>query len=224
MILCYLIEVVVAPVSLHIAMAKVMLQDNVKVACQNISMYGTGAYTGEIAAEQLVDFGVEWTLIGHSERRTLFHEDNETVAKKITNALNAGLKVILCIGETLDQREAGTTTEVLKTQLDTAKDSIKDWSKIVIAYEPVWAIGTGKVATPAQAQEAHLHIRTWVKENVDDATAHAVRIIYGGSVNDKNCKDLISQADLDGFLVGGAALTKAFHTIVEAASTHHGTA
>ena len=205
-------------------MAKVMLQDNVKVACQNISMFGTGAYTGEIAAEQLVDFGIEWTLIGHSERRTLFHEDNETVAKKITLALAAGLNVILCIGETLDQREAGTTNEIIKTQLDTAKDAIKDWSKIVIAYEPVWAIGTGKVATPAQAQEVHNHIRAWLKDSIDEATASATRIIYGGSVNDKNCKDLISQTDVDGFLVGGAALTKAFHTIVEAANNHHGAA
>uniref|UniRef100_A0A7S3N760 Triosephosphate isomerase n=1 Tax=Euplotes harpa TaxID=151035 RepID=A0A7S3N760_9SPIT len=215
------VDVVVAPVSLHIAMAKVMLQDNVKVACQNISMYGTGAFTGEIAAEQLVDFGVEWTLIGHSERRTLFHEDNETVAKKVSNAMEAGLNVILCIGETLDQRENGTTNDVLKAQLDTAKDSIKDWNKLVIAYEPVWAIGTGKVATPAQAQETHNYIRSWIKDNVSEATATATRIIYGGSVNEKNCKDLISLEDLDGFLVGGASLKKEFHTIVDAASTSH---
>jgi triosephosphate isomerase (TIM) len=218
------VDVIVSPISLHIAMAKVMLQDNVKVAAQNISMYGTGAYTGEIAAEQLVDFGVEWTLIGHSERRTLFHEDNETVAKKVSLALEVGLNVILCIGETLEQRENGSTNDVLKAQLDTAKDSIKDWNKIVIAYEPVWAIGTGKVASPEQAQETHNYIRSWITDNVSEETAKATRIIYGGSVSDKNSKELIEQADLDGFLVGGASLKPAFHTIVQSANEHHGTA
>lgn len=217
------IEVIVAPVSLHIAMAKVMLQDNVKVAAQNISAHGTGAYTGEIAAEQLVDFGLEWTIIGHSERRTLFNEDNETVAKKVANAQEVGLNVILCIGESLEQRESNSTNDVLKEQLNSAKDSVKDWSKIVIAYEPIWAIGTGKVASTEQAQETHQYIRSWVTENVSEETATSTRIIYGGSVNDKNCKDLIGQADLDGFLVGGASLKPAFQTIVTTANEHHGT-
>ena len=217
------VEVIVAPVSLHIAMAKVMLQDNVKVSAQNISQYGAGAYTGEIAAEQLVDFGVEWTLIGHSERRTLFGEDNAVVAKKVTNSQEAGLNTILCIGETLDQREAEKTNDVLKEQLDAVKEAIKDWSKIVLAYEPVWAIGTGKVATPEQAQETQAYIRSWLTENVSEEVSAATRIMYGGSVNDKNCKDLIGNPDVDGFLVGGASLKPAFHTIVQAASEHHGT-
>jgi triosephosphate isomerase (TIM) len=203
-------------------MAKVMLQDNVKVASQNVSVYGTGAYTGEIAAEQLVDFGIEWTLVGHSERRAYFHEDNSTVAKKVSNALDAGVSVILCIGETLDQRESGSTNDILKEQLDAVKESVKDWSKVVIAYEPVWAIGTGKTATPEMAQETHAFIRQWINESVSAETGASTRIIYGGSVNDKNAKDLIGQADLDGFLVGGASLTAAFKVIVAAANDHHG--
>ena len=205
-------------------MAKVMVQDNVKVAAQNVSLYDTGAYTGEIAASQLVDFGLEWTIIGHSERRSLFHEDNETVAKKVSNALDAGLNVILCIGETLDQREGGTTNDKLKEQLDACKDSIKDWSKVVVAYEPVWAIGTGKVATPEQAQETHTYIRSWITENVSEETGSATRIIYGGSVNGKNCTELIGQSEIDGFLVGGASLKDQFISIVSAANEHQGTA
>jgi triosephosphate isomerase len=221
--LIYVIDVIVAPVSLHIAMAKVMLIDNVKVASQNVSMYGTGAYTGEIAAEHLVDFGLEWTLVGHSERRGLFNEDDATVAKKVGNAWDAGLSVILCIGESLEHRESGSTNDILQGQLDAVKTSVKDWSKIVVAYEPVWAIGTGKTATPEMAQETHAFIRSWINDNVTEEAAAATRIIYGGSVNDKNAKDLIGQADLDGFLVGGASLTVAFKTIVGAANDHHGT-
>jgi len=171
----------------------------------------------------LVDFGVNWTIIGHSERRALFHEDNETVGKKVGNALTAGLNVILCIGETLDQRESNSTNDILKAQLDACKESITDWSKIVVAYEPVWAIGTGKVATPEQAQETHTYIRSWLNENISEEVGAATRIIYGGSVNDKNCSDLIDQSEIDGFLVGGAALKLAFKTIVSTASEHHGT-
>lgn len=217
------IDVIVAPTTLHIAMAKVMVADNVKVASQNVSLYGTGAYTGEIAAEQLTDFGIEWVIIGHSERRALYGEANETVGTKVSNALEAGLNVILCIGETLEQRESNSTNDVLKEQLDACKESVKDWSKVVIAYEPVWAIGTGKVATPEQAQETHTYIRQWITENVSEEVGAATRIIYGGSVNDKNCGDLINQSEIDGFLVGGASLKLAFQKIVSTASEHQGT-
>lgn len=221
--LTILLDVVVAPISLHIAMAKVMLPDNVQVASQNVSLYDTGAYTGEIAAKQLVDFGINYTLVGHSERRSLFGETNETVGTKVGNSLEAGLNVILCIGETLDQRESNSTNDVLKEQLDATKEQVKDWSKVVIAYEPVWAIGTGKVATPEQAQETHAYIRQWLTENVSEEVAAATRIIYGGSVNDKNCGDLINQSEIDGFLVGGASLKLAFKTIISTASEHQGT-
>lgn len=204
-------------------MAKVMLPDNVQVASQNVSLYDTGAYTGEVAAKQLADFGIDWTLVGHSERRSLFGEDNATVGTKVANSIEAGINVILCIGESLEQRESNSTNDVLKEQLDACKESIKDWSKIVVAYEPVWAIGTGKVATPEQAQETHTYIRQWITENVSEEVAAATRIIYGGSVNEKNCGDLINQSEIDGFLVGGASLKLAYKTIVSTASEHHGT-
>ena len=128
-----------------------MLNSNVLVAAQNISAEGNGAFTGEISAEQLVDFDLKWTLVGHSERRKLFGETDEIVAQKVSKAQAAGLKAILCIGETIEQREAGQTNAVLKQQMDAVKDSVTNWGNVVIAYEPVWAIGTGKTATPAIA-------------------------------------------------------------------------
>jgi len=145
------VEVVVAPIALHITSTKTMLNSNILVASQNISAEGNGAFTGEISAEQIVDFGLQWTLVGHSERRKLFNETDEIVAKKVARAQAANLKVILCVGETLEQREANQTNDVLKTQLEAVKTSVSNWGSIVIAYEPVWAIGTGKTATPAIA-------------------------------------------------------------------------
>ena len=215
------VEVVVAPISLHIASAKAMLNSNVLVSAQNISATGNGAFTGEISAEQVKDFGLEWTLIGHSERRVKYGETDEMVAGKTERALAAGLKVILCIGETLEQREAGQTNDVLKTQLDAVKNVVNNWGSIVLAYEPVWAIGTGKTATPAIAQEAHAYIRSWLTENVSADAAASVRIQYGGSANAANCGDLIAQPDIDGFLVGGASLKPEFGTIVKTASDQH---
>lgn len=170
------VEVVVAPISLHITSTKTMLNSNILVAAQNISAEGNGAYTGEISAEQVVDFGLQWTLVGHSERRKLFNETDDIVAKKVAKAQNAGLKTLLCIGETIDQREAGQTNDVLKQQLDAVKESVQSWATIVIAYEPVWAIGTGKTATPAIAQEAHAYIRSWLNDHVSADVAAATRI------------------------------------------------
>ena len=130
------------------------------------------------------------------------------------------MNAIVCIGEKLEEREAGLTHDVLKASLDAIKPVVKDWSRIVIAYEPVWAIGTGKTASPEVAQEAHEYIRKWVQTNAGDSVAHATRIIYGGSVTDSNAESLIGQKDIDGFLVGGASLTEKFGTIVEIASKH----
>lgn len=220
------VEVYVAPISLHIASTKACLNSEIAVATQNISADKNGAFTGEISAEQVTDFDLKWTLVGHSERRTLFGETDEIVAKKVGRAQEAGLNAILCIGETLEQREAGQTNETLKTQLDACKGAITDWSRIVLAYEPVWAIGTGKVATPEIAQEAHAFIRQWIAENVGQNTADATRIQYGGSANAKNVGELISQKDIDGFLVGGASLKPEFGdiiSIVSAAATSTGT-
>lgn len=130
-----------------------MISKNIIVSAQNCSAQGNGAFTGEVSADILVDMGIQWVILGHSERRSLFGESNEVVAKKLKYALEKGLNVILCIGEKLDERENGTTNDVLKAQLDACKASVADWSKVVVAYEPVWAIGTGKTATPDQAQE-----------------------------------------------------------------------
>ena len=130
-----------------------MISKNIIVSAQNCSAQGNGAFTGEVSADILVDMGIQWVILGHSERRSLFGESNEVVAKKLKYALEKGLNVILCIGEKLDERENGTTNDVLKAQLDACRASVADWSKVVVAYEPVWAIGTGKTASPDQAQE-----------------------------------------------------------------------
>ena len=212
-------EVVVAPISLQIASAKTCLNSNIAVACQNISAEKNGAFTGEISADQIKDFELKWVLIGHSERRTLFGETDAIVAKKVVRAQEADLSAIVCIGETLEEREGEKTNEVLKTQLDAVKESITDWSRIVIAYEPVWAIGTGKTATPEIAQEAHAYIRQWLTENVSADVSAATRIQYGGSANAKNCGDLIAQQDIDGFLVGGASLKAEFKDIIQTVAT-----
>ena len=215
------VEVVVAPIALHITSTKTMLNSNVLVAAQNISADGNGAFTGEISAEQIVDFGLQWTIVGHSERRKLYGETDEIVAKKIQKAQGAGLKAILCVGETLEQREANQTNDVLKQQLDAVRASVENWANIVIAYEPVWAIGTGKTATPAIAQDAHAYIRSWLTENVSADVSAATRIQYGGSANAGNVGELISQPDIDGFLVGGASLKPEFGQIVQTCSEQH---
>lgn len=184
------------------------LQAPFEVAAQNCWEGGNGAFTGEISAEMLVDIGCPWVILGHSERRALCGENNEQVGTKTAYALSKGLKVIACIGETLEQREAGQTLDVCYAQLAaiTAAISPEQWADVVIAYEPVWAIGTGKVATPEQAQDVHAGVRAWMKGNVSEAVGDAVRIQYGGSVNAGNCGDLAKQEDIDGFLVGGASL------------------
>ena len=177
--------------------------------------------TPQIAAEALVDLGVSWVILGHSERRSLLGESNDFVGEKVEHAIEAGLDVIACIGETLDQRESGTMNDVLAAQLagvaGKLKQSDADWDHIVVAYEPVWAIGTGVVASPEQAQDAHAFVRGWLASNVSPRVAESVRILYGGSVNDANAATLATKPDIDGFLVGGASLKgDAFATICRA--------
>jgi len=214
-------EVVVAPPSLHLGYVVAKLSNGIKVSTQNCSVTGYGAFTGEENAEMIKDFGIDWTLAGHSERRTLFGETNEIVAKKTKAALNANLKVIFCCGETLQDREADQTMAVIEQQLLALKGAIttEDWSSVVIAYEPVWAIGTGKVATSQQAQDVHIEIRKWLAAQVSSAVAESTRIIYGGSVKGSNCGELITQADIDGFLVGGASLKEDFLNIIKCVPT-----
>ncbi len=181
---------------------------------------GYGAFTGEISAQMLLDSGIQWTLTGHSERRIGFGipgETSELVGRKTAVAVRAGMSVIACIGEQLADRENGSTLVVLQEQLAAIATSlaVEEWAKVVIAYEPVWAIGTGKVATPEQAEETHRQIREWIAANVSGEVAAAVRIIYGGSVKGSNCKTLIACPNIDGFLVGGASLLPEFVDIIK---------
>ncbi|CAI5731141.1 unnamed protein product [Peronospora destructor] len=213
------LQIVVSPSALHISLAKSLLQDKIALSAQNVSLTGTGAYTGEIAAEQLLDMGIKWTITGHSERRAYYGETDEIVAKKTKRALDVGLQVIFCIGESLEKRQANKTLDVLIRQTQALTDIVseKDWARVVVAYEPVWAIGTGVVATPAQAQEAHKKLRAWIAGKVSPEVAKNVRIIYGGSVKGDNCEELIALTDVDGFLVGGAALKPEFQKIIKSA-------
>lgn len=197
------------------------MRRGIEVASQNVFDKPNGAFTGEISVDQLRDSGITWTILGHSERRVILQEDDSFVASKTKAAIDGGINVILCCGESLEQREAGKTIEVVTTQLKAVAEKLpkKDWDKVVIAYEPIWAIGTGKVATTEQAQEVHAAIRKWLAEEVGADVAEKTRILYGGSVNEKNCKDLAKQADIDGFLVGGASLKPAFVEIINATSS-----
>lgn len=204
-------EVVIAPPSLYLLLTREHLAPGIEVAAQNVFDKPNGAFTGEISISQLKDSNITWTILGHSERRTILNETDDFVAQKTKSAIDGGIGVILCCGESLEQREAGSTVEVVVKQLEAVNKVIgKDgWSKVVIAYEPIWAIGTGKVATTDQAQEVHAAIRKWLGDSVSAEAAENTRIIYGGSVSEKNCKDLSGQADIDGFLVGGASLKPA---------------
>ena len=170
------LEVVVAPISIHIASVKALLNENIQVSCQNMSATPNGAFTGEISGEQLKDFDVQWVLIGHSERRTKYGETNEIVATKVARAQEIGLSTIVCLGESLEQREAGETNVHLQSQLEAFKSSVTDWNKVVLAYEPIWAIGTGKTATPEIAEAAHAFIRQWLAQNVSEEVSNSVRI------------------------------------------------
>ncbi|EOS72839.1 triosephosphate isomerase [Lachnospiraceae bacterium 10-1] len=189
---------------------------NVEVGAENMYFEEKGAYTGEISAAMLVDAGVKYVIIGHSERRDYFKEDDALLNKKVKKALEAGLTPILCCGETLEQREMGITLDWIRMQIksDLVDVSADQVASMVIAYEPIWAIGTGKTATTEQAQEVCKAIRDCIAEVYDAATAEAVRIQYGGSVNAGNAAELFGQPDIDGGLVGGASLKADFGKIV----------
>jgi triosephosphate isomerase len=184
------------------------------VAAQNCYKTKSGAFTGEVSPAMIKDNGGCWVILGHSERRHIIGESEEFVCEKVGHALSEGLKVIFCVGETEEEREEDITDEIIFCQLECLIGNVKDWSKLVIAYEPVWAIGTGKTATPEEAQEVHCLIRQWLVHNVSQKVADSVRIIYGGSVTEENSKQLACQPDIDGFLVGGASLKPEFVNIV----------
>jgi triosephosphate isomerase len=189
---------------------------NVAVGAENMYFEEKGAYTGEISAEMLLDAGVKYVIIGHSERRDYFKEDDALLNKKVKKAIEAGLTPILCCGETLEQRESGVTLDWIRLQIksDLAGVAASDVANMVIAYEPIWAIGTGKTATTEQAEEVCKGIRECIAEIYDDATAAAIRIQYGGSVNAKTAPELFAQENIDGGLVGGASLKPDFGAIV----------
>jgi triosephosphate isomerase len=174
---------------------------------QNLSTEASGAFTGEIAASMLLDFGCKYVVVGHSERRSLYGEDDALVARKFGVALAAGLVPILCVGESLEEREQGITEEVVARQLDTVTEmeGVAALADAVVAYEPVWAIGTGKTATPEQAQEVHAFIRSRVAQQ-DSGVAEGLRILYGGSMKPGNAVELLAKPDIDGGLIGGASL------------------
>jgi len=205
------IECVIFPTSLHGPYTQAGLANSgIEVGVQNISKTGNGAFTGEVTAEMAGEVGYGWALVGHSERRTKYGETDADTAEKTGRALNAGLRVILCIGETLDERNKGITDEVNRRQLMACIPAIRDWDRVVIAYEPVWAIGTGVTATPDQAQEAHAAIRGFLAATCGPDVAAKVRIQYGGSATPETCGELIAKPDIDGFLVGGASLKPSF--------------
>ena len=191
------------------AVGEAVKGSNIKLGAENVHFKDSGAYTGEISAAMLLDLGVEYVIIGHSERRQYFAETDETVNLRTLKALEKGLTPIVCVGETLEERETGKTEEVLKRQITVGLKGVEDLTKLVIAYEPVWAIGTGKTATSEQANETIGFIRKTLAENFCEKCAAKVQIQYGGSMKPANCKELMAMEEIDGGLIGGAALKAA---------------
>ena len=212
------VQCVVGATFIHLPLVQEKLKNPKFVISAENAIEKSGAFTGEVSMPILKDYGINWLILGHSERRTYYGETNEIVAEKVSAAYKQGFTVIACIGETLKEREAGTTEKVVLGQLEAiAKLLPKEaWTKIIIAYEPVWAIGTGKVATPEQAQEVHALIRKWMSEHIDADIAANLRILYGGSVNGQNAAELYKKEDINGFLVGGASLKPEFTQIIDA--------
>jgi len=201
-------EVLVCPSFVYISdVAKQLEGSSIVFGGQDVAKEEVGAYTGEVSVAMLGDIGCSYTIVGHSERRALYGDSDKIVAEKFAAAQKGGVTPILCVGELLEEREAGETEKVVERQMQAVVDlvGVKALEKAVIAYEPVWAIGTGKTASPEQAQEVHAFIRSWINKE-DASVADKVRILYGGSVKAANAKELFSQTDIDGGLIGGASL------------------
>jgi len=202
-------DIIVAPTFVNLQAAKEALQDSkIQVAAQNMHFAENGAYTGEISADMLLALGVDTVIIGHSERRAYFGEDDALLSKKVRTAVEKGLKVIFCFGEELEDRKSDMHFTVVENQLKNALFDLdaSAWSKIVLAYEPVWAIGTGETASPEQAQEMHAFIRKTIADGFNSSIAEDVSILYGGSVKPANASEIFSKPDVDGGLIGGASL------------------
>ncbi len=215
------VDVVVCPAFTTIPAVALRLGGSpIQLGAQNMSDHDSGAYTGEVSGPMLLTVGCKWVILGHSERRQLFGETDTSVNSKLIKALSLGLKPIVCIGETLEEREAGRTIETVSRQLDGSLAGLtrEDANQVTLAYEPIWAIGTGKVATVEQAGEVHSAIRSWCKEKFGAETAGWMRILYGGSVKPDNAAALLAHEDIDGALVGGASLkAEMFDGIIAAA-------
>lgn len=213
--------VVCAPTVDLSAAVRAFKDSRIAVGAENVYFEKSGAYTGEISADMLADLGVRYVIVGHSERRALFGETDEIVNKKVLAALEAGLSPIICVGESLAQREMGVTMELIALQVKSALAGVsaEQMRRCVIAYEPIWAIGTGLTASPQEAEEVCQHIRTVIRKLSSAKTARATSILYGGSMNDKNAESLLAQPDIDGGLIGGASLDpEKFVRIINAAN------
>ncbi|KAI3385492.1 hypothetical protein SNEBB_003395 [Seison nebaliae] len=208
-------EIVISPPTCYLTKAlEAAASSKINVSAQNCWKVNSGAFTGEVSAPMLKDIGVNYVILGHSERRSIFKESNELIGEKCKHAEEHGMNIILCCGEQLEERGKNQTEAVVFKQLGACLPNITKWEKVVIAYEPVWAIGTGKVASPDEAQAVHVSIRKWLGQKVNATVAQSTRIIYGGSVSGKNCTDLSKKEDIDGFLVGGASLKPEFVDII----------
>ncbi len=202
------VKIILGTPFIHLVKAVEQAVSPVRIAAQNCASEATGAYTGEVSAEMIRSTGVEYVILGHSERRAYYGETDEILAKKVNLALENKLSPIFCIGEVLEEREANRHFEVVKSQIEKALFHLseEEFGKIILAYEPVWAIGTGETATPEQAQEMHAHIRKVVAEKYNAEIADNLSILYGGSMKPANAKELVAQPDVDGGLIGGASL------------------
>jgi triosephosphate isomerase len=214
------VEIIVAPTFINLASAVDHLEfTNIQVAAQNMNQFDSGAYTGEISADMLKSVGVNTVILGHSERRAIFHESDAIIADKVTNALKHEMRVIFCFGEELKDRQSEQHFNVVENQLRDGIFHISNdsWEHIVLAYEPVWAIGTGETASPDQAQEMHAFIRETIRHSFGSTIADEVSILYGGSVKPDNAQEIFGKPDVDGGLIGGAALkAEDFAAIVNA--------
>ena len=201
------VETIICPPALYLDKAKKQTNNtHIRIGAQNCSQHDFGAYTGEISPQMLDSINMDFCIIGHSERRKYYGETDEMINKKVKNVLKTDIKIILCIGETLEQRQQERVEEIIINQLEIGLKDIEISDNIYIAYEPVWAIGTGKTATPQQAQSVHEMIRKWLQKNYSKDIAENTPILYGGSIKPKNCQSLLSENDIDGGLIGGASL------------------
>jgi triosephosphate isomerase len=212
-------ELCLAPPNIHLLTCKTFLAHLFNICAQNISQFDNGPYTGEVSAKQIKDLGVDWTIIGHSERRKYFNEDETIIGKKIEQAFNNKLNIILCIGDNNEDKENNRSFEIIKKQLETAFDKIKNdnWNNTVIAYEPIWENEINSLISKEKIQEMHEFIRKEIKDRMGEEISNKVRIIFGGKVDDNNCNELILLKDVDGFLVGEPSIKSAFNNIIYSA-------